>query len=134
MRFIPAILGLIAISPALAAQDCQSIGLAVRDISSIGAVATEFCGSFLGIPATVTSVVTETPTQFVTVALPATTVTAGNCPNKTAKKRDIAAIPTGLDKYSDNVLSSACSRLSLKPTVTTTITGIASIAVKTFCA
>ncbi|KAJ4289948.1 hypothetical protein N0V88_006746 [Collariella sp. IMI 366227] len=65
---------------------------------------------------------------MITVTLPTTTtVTDPNCA-KTAKKRNIA-IPTGIDKYMSKVLSSACSCLSLKPSATTTVTGIASIAV-----
>ncbi|KAL2131631.1 hypothetical protein VTI74DRAFT_4785 [Chaetomium olivicolor] len=62
--------------------------------------------------------------------VPATaTVTDPSWP-KVGKKRDVV-VPTGLDKYSNIVLSSACSHLSLAPTTTTTLTDIASIAAPT---
>ncbi len=68
MRFLTGILGLVALNPwtsVLAVSDCRAVRSALSDINALGPVATDFCGSYLGIPATTTSYVTETPTRWV---------------------------------------------------------------------
>ncbi len=67
------------------------------------------------------------PLSVITLTLPTVVVTDSSCP-KTAKKRDVA-VPTPLDQYDPRILSSACGRLSIVPTASTTLTGIASVAV-----
>ncbi len=68
MRFLTGILGLVALNPwtsVLAVSDCRAVRSALSDINALGPAATEFCGSYLDIPTTTTSYVTETPTRWV---------------------------------------------------------------------
>jgi len=149
MRFLPGVLGLVALSPwasVLAESDCRAVRSALSDFHALGPAATKFCGSYLNIPETTSFYVTQTPTRCVgrlgvhlpllltlfpsilTLTVPTTTtVLDTSCP-KTVKKRDVA-VPTPLEQYPARVLSSACSRLSIVPTASTTLTGIASVAV-----
>ncbi len=67
------------------------------------------------------------PFSILTLTLPTVVVSDSSCP-QTLKKRDVA-VPTPLDQYDPRILSSACSRLSIVPTASTTVTGIASAVV-----
>lgn len=64
MRFL--LFGLPALNPGTsvpADPDRRSVGRAMSDPSGLGAPATEFRSPYLGVPATATSYVTETPTR-----------------------------------------------------------------------
>ncbi|KAK1751126.1 hypothetical protein QBC47DRAFT_392281 [Echria macrotheca] len=129
---------------------CRAAHSALSDIKLLGPSATEFCSSFLSIPGTVTDVVTLAPpvslitnTLTVTISDPGCTSTASSSSTSPTSppidvssvpaKRDVmagmamrglAVLPTGVLAYPTDALSSACKRLSLLPTVTTTITDV----------
>jgi hypothetical protein len=107
-------------------QTCRAVDDILAIISLLQAPATSFCSSFLNI-GTSTSFSTVIPaTRYTTVGAVATStdvVTTMQAAKRWVKAP--VAIPIGLKIFASNRLSTACSCLSIKPTITTEITTLA---------
>ncbi|KAL0639488.1 hypothetical protein Q9L58_001517 [Maublancomyces gigas] len=107
---------------------------ALSELKSLGAEATSFCSSYLGIPKTTITAATVTPYVTVTTTVPITTTTIrvdrrsvptpGACvfgfPCQQIDRRNHHHhIPIKLLPFSQAIISLACSFLHITPTVTT---------------
>ncbi|KAK0622296.1 hypothetical protein B0T14DRAFT_563758 [Immersiella caudata] len=131
-----------ALAAAAAFQPTHSIGDGVfRALNRLGATATPFCVSLLGLPRTVTETETKTPTNTVYVVVATETVYDPGCITTAplVPRGNIplgfgvggGLFPTGLLPFPTGLISSACSELGEKvfPWKTTeTVTKTADVA------
>jgi hypothetical protein len=109
--------------------ECQAVDNILSVIQVLQAPATSFCSSFLDIPYSTVLSAIQPPTAYsTTVAVSTTTSLVTTITTQPPQKRGLRApiaTPIELKLFASNLLSTACSCLSLEPSLTTSTTTLA---------